>query len=182
MPDDKITPPTKFTINDTKTAPRGRPPGSRNKTTPPTSQKSATPTADVRQALATLESAYKMVALGLVMTGMHETATEWANRTEALKETNADALASAPKLAKMIAGAGTTGGTAAFIFAHVMALGSVVAVGRAELMAKAVDKPQREPRRTETGDIPGAPLPDSGDPTLIPGLPIPGQSNVGKNG
>lgn len=190
------TPPgsEKFTIATPPKRAPGRPAGS--KTAPdkrPTSQKPTTPTGDVKQAVAVLDSSYSMIALGLMSFGLSETANEWSERADTLRASNVESLTAAPKLAKMIAGVGTTGGAAAFLLAHTIAFGSVFAVGRAELAHKRDGQPAEPAQRQTPQRAPRAPRPtraprppvdlvpppiQTEDPTLIPGMPVPGVSAV----
>lgn len=127
MPDDNKTP--SFTFEpETKRAP-GRPKGSPNKTrTAPT----ATSAADIRQALATMDTLYHAIGMGLLMSGLHKSLDLWSAQTVKLQEQNESALKSAPKLAKFISNAGQTGGAATFLAAHAMAGFTLVSYIRAE--------------------------------------------------
>lgn len=99
---------------------RGRPKGSTN------AARSATAVnADVKQALASLDMLYELVATGLLMWGKPQTATVWASKSQSLRETNENALKAAPKLAKMLATAGSTSGTITFLTTHVVAFGAL---------------------------------------------------------
>lgn len=157
MPED--TPPA-FTLEGTAKRGPGRPKGATTKTAPTATAVNA----DVRQALATLESMYKVVGLGLMMVGP-ATAVEWMEQTEKLKETNEDALKAAPKLAKWIANTGTAGGAATFLLAHGMAFASVAGVARGELREKAQERAANRPEQQETSQFA-----ENRDPTLIPGM------------
>lgn len=92
--------------------------------------------AEIKQAMATLESFYNIVATGLLLTGMHSTLAEWTTSAEQLKATNEDALKAAPKLAHWIANAGSTGGSATFVLTHGMAFAGIAGVARTELAAR----------------------------------------------
>jgi hypothetical protein len=126
--DDKA--PGSFTFEDKK--PRGRPPGSKTKTAPTATQVNA----DVRQALATLESMYNMVSTGLLLGGFMDTFAVWQEQADKLSKTNEDALKSAPKLAAWIARAGSTGGAATLIIGHGMAAFAVAGTLRGELVER----------------------------------------------
>lgn len=133
--------PIKFTI-DTDTPPasekprRGRPPGSKNRT--PVARSTATDAATLKQALATLDSLYEFASVGLLMLGLPQTATDWAESAERLSKTNEEALKAAPKLARAIANAGNVGGATTFVVAHVMAVSSVVQGVNRELAARRI--------------------------------------------
>ena len=107
---------------------------------------------DVKQAMATLDSFYNIVSTGLLMTGLHETMGEWSSSAEQLKTTNEDALKAAPKLAKWIANAGTTGGSATFILTHGMAFAGVFAIARKELASKVKAQPTAEDTPSDPTD------------------------------
>lgn len=116
----------------------GRPKGSGTKTA------SAGPATDVKKALATLNSAYNLIATGLMAAGMTKTAEVWAETAADLAKTNEDALNASPKLAKMLASTGSLGGTSTFIVTHVMAATSVAVVARNELAERRAAKAGEE--------------------------------------
>jgi hypothetical protein len=143
----------------------GRPKGSTTKSAPTATAVNA----DVRQALATLESLYNMVGLGLGAFGLTETLGKWIEQTERLKATNEDALKAAPKVAKFLASTGTAGGSATFLITHAMAFGTVALVAREEVAQRfpAKDKPVS---RETSPDANVTQFPQAADPTLIPGM------------
>lgn len=126
----------KFSIDDDapKRSP-GRPKGS---TAANKLAATATP-ADVKKAMATLESAYNLVATGLTLFGLEKSAEDWINSAEQLARSNEDALKASPALAKRIASAGSTGGAATFLVTHAMAFASLAGVLRSELADKRAD-------------------------------------------
>lgn len=138
--------PINFTI-DTDTAPksaapkkRGRPPGSTN------AAKTATATAaDVRQAMATLESAYDFTTVALTMFGFTSTAVAWVESANRLKATNEDALKAAPKLAASIARMGQVGGTTAFMVSHIMAVGGLIRGVQSEILQRRAEADAERP-------------------------------------
>ena len=148
-----------ITITDANDTPkrRGRPPGSTNKV--PTSG----PAADVIKAMATLDNAYNMVATGLFMFGLSESANMWIDSAEQLKATNKDALTAAPKLAKYIANAGTAGGAGTLLLTHGMAFAGLAKIVTVELAA-------RRDAKAKVEESAVAESVSSHDPTLIPGL------------
>jgi len=151
-----------FTINDAKPELKAdRKPRVNASAAPKTAPTAGTP-ADVKKAMATLDSAYNMVATGLMVFGLPDTANVWIESAEQLKVSNEDALKASPKLAKAIASAGSTGGAATLIITHVMAFASVFAVMRAEMQAKrGEDVTSFEPATQGNNER---------DFTLIPGL------------
>lgn len=156
------------TVDATKPK-RGRPPGAPNK-----APSAASTSQDVRQAAAALESMYGLIGAGLFMAGFPVTATKWASATDDLTESNKEALAASPKLAKWIANTGQTGGAATLIMTHAVAFGSVALAFREEKALKDADKPKREPKpRPKSAEqmdvIPeqASATPDDYDPTLI---------------
>jgi hypothetical protein len=86
--------------------------------------------------MSTLDSAYNLIATGLVIAGLEQTAVEWADSAEQLKSTNEDALKASPKLARMIANAGSTGGGATLLLTHGMALAGLFKTAQRELVSK----------------------------------------------
>lgn len=139
----------KFTIDDKPPASsadkprRGRPPGSRNKTSSAGANKSESAT--LSQALKTMDSLYEMSAAGLMLFGLTGTAELWANQTETLRESNKSALAASPRLAAAIASAGSVGGAAAFFSAHIMAIAPVALMARMELAARRIPPTEEAP-------------------------------------
>lgn len=159
--------PINFSIDDKAPASatpkrRGRPPGSTNK---PKAAQGATDASTLKQALASLDSLYKVTTLGLTMVGLTDTAETWANRVDDLQKSNEDALKAAPRLAAAIANAGSVGGATAFFAAHVMALAPVMMVARIELAER------RATRAAEAAanapDVTDVPVQDA---TFIPGI------------
>lgn len=142
--------PIKFTI-DTDTPPasakprRGRPPGSKNRTT----ASGTTDAATLKQALATLDSLYSFTASGLLMLGLPQTAMDWAESAEKLSKTNGEALKASPRLAKAIANAGNVGGATTFVVAHAMAISSLVQGVNRELAARRIDQQTEVEKSTE---------------------------------
>lgn len=134
-------PPT-FVIEDDEPQPK-RGPGRPRKdasSAPSTPRTTATAiNADVRKAMATLDSGYNLVATGLTLFGLTKSAEDWISSAEQLKATNEDALKASPKLAKAIANAGSTGGAATFLLTHGMALASLFGVLRSEIADKRAD-------------------------------------------
>src|SRR5206468_1356545 len=101
-----------------------------NTDTPPAAPKVKTQatTAEVKQAMRVLESAYSAVSLGMTMLGLTESATVWAEQASTLSKSNEQTLTAAPKLAKSIAKAGQGGGAGAFVLAHALAIAPVVPI------------------------------------------------------
>lgn len=153
-----------FTINDAKDVPKA---DRKPRTTPVRETKTTAPAtpAEVKKALATLDSAYNMIATGLLMFGLNDTLAAWQESAGQLQATNEDALKASPKLAKWIANVGSTGGAATFILTHGLAFATVARVATSELTARreANEAAQRTaPQFTTAQDT-------DRDPTLIPG-------------
>lgn len=160
--------PVEFVINEAKPAPKvkaDKAPGTFAKPAAKAAPSTAT-TADVRKAMAALDTMYNFVSMGLMMFGLTETASEWADSADTLKSTNEEALKAAPKLAKTIANFGETGGSSAFVITHVLAIGGVVRIGMKEVASKTADKEERTERASEVQFITPN---EERDPTLIPG-------------
>lgn len=152
-----------ITITDAKdSAPkkRGRPAGSTNKTP------ASGPAADVAKAMATLDNAYNMVATGLVMFGLNQSAETWVDSAEQLKATNKDALTASPKVAAYIANAGTAGGAGTLLLTHGMAFAGLAKIVNSELAER---RAAREPKQ-DSYEPSGIVDENRRDPTLIPGL------------
>lgn len=134
--------PPVFRIEDDEPQPKrgpGRPRKDANSSAPAPKPTATALNADVRKAMATLDSGYNLVATGLTLFGLTESAKDWINSAEQLKATNEDALKASPKLAKAIANAGSTGGAATFLLTHGMAFASLFSVLRAEIADKRAD-------------------------------------------
>jgi hypothetical protein len=112
---------------------RGRPPGSTN-----AAKASRTESENIRQALATMNSAYEALAMGLMLVKLPETAVAFSDTAKTLEESNKKAFESSPKLAAMIARVGTGGGAAAFVIAHAVAIAGVMNAARSEMAAKLI--------------------------------------------
>jgi len=147
-----------FSIEDDKApasaAPKKRGPGRPKGSTNAAKNASAT-AADVRQAMATLESLYDFTAAGLVMFGFNDSAASWVESAARLKATNEDALKAAPKLAATIARMGQTGGTATFIIAHVMAVSSLLRSVQGEVAERRRAAAEAAERPDNVSDFPG---------------------------
>lgn len=140
-----------FTISDggdTKPAAkrRGRPPGSA--TGASTASKpaaraggSAKAKANIDGALATMNSAYNAVTMGLVLLGRPLTAEMVALKTDQWQASNRQAFESSPRLASTIAGVGQASGVAMFAVTNIVAAGSIVLALREESKAIADTQP-----------------------------------------
>ena len=157
--------PPKITISDAPPKPERKSVASPRVSAPKTSG-TGNLSLDVKKAMATLESGYNLISMGLLLGGLPESAIEWNESAENLKATNAEALSAAPKLAKAIASAGGTGGSAAFIVTHGMALLALSRIATAEITAKRKDKPKPNVSRETFQPEPDEPRVD---PTRIPG-------------
>jgi hypothetical protein len=117
---------------------RGRPAGSTN------NANSAPKTnSDVEQALATLETAYQFMAIGLTMFGAVQAAGDLASKIDALQDSNRGFLIADKRLAQQIAKAGSASGRAGFMITNLVAFAPVVMTAVTELSAKRVaSKPQ----------------------------------------
>lgn len=108
-----ITPPKSVDATPDSTAPkrRGRPPGSARKNQ------------DVANAVATMESTYGAVVVGLQILNRTEAAIGFAERAEKTMATNKRAFESSPKLASAVAKFGSGSGVVTFIMANAMLFG-----------------------------------------------------------
>ena len=123
-------------------AKRGRPVGS---------TANAKSNQDVDAALATLETAYQFVALGLTMIGAPMAATELAGKIETVQAQNKGFLLADRKLAQTIAKIGQGTGRAGFITVNAMALVPVITMASSEIMSKRrAAKPDPVEPETET--------------------------------
>jgi len=113
----------------------GRPPGSTN-----AAKATKTEAENLRQALATMNSAYEAVAMGLMLVQLPQTASGFADTAKTLEESNRKAFESSPRLAAMVAKVGTGGGAVAFVISHAVAVAGVMNAARAELFQKRADQ------------------------------------------
>ena len=161
----------KFTVNDSGAATpprRGRPPGSKNKTT-------ATGTvskADVDKAMAVLESGYNLITTGLVIAGLTDTATSWIESADSLNKSNRDALTASPKVTKAIISSGDVGGSLTFFITHGMAFAGLARSVSVELAARraARDAERIANENVQSGGSVQNPASPDYDPSYIPGL------------
>ena len=112
---------------------RGRPAGSTNAN--PSAPKT---NSDVEQALATLETAYQFMAIGLTMFGAVNAASDLAGKIDALQDSNRGFLIADKKLAQQIARAGSASGRAGFMITNLVAFAPVVMTAVSELSAKRI--------------------------------------------
>ena len=128
---------------------RGRPAGSTNAN--PSAPKT---NSDVEQALATLETAYQFMAIGLTMFGAVNAASDLAGKIDALQDSNRGFLIADKKLAQQIAKAGSASGRAGFMITNLVAFAPVVITAVSELSAKRVAakpvKPTPAPAKPNT--------------------------------
>jgi hypothetical protein len=110
---------------------RGRPAGS-------TKGNSSIPkgSSEVEAALATLETAYQFLCLGLTMVGAPQAASDLAEKIEFVQEQNRGYLTADRKLAQQISKVGSASGRAGFMITNFMALAPVVLVAAKEISAK----------------------------------------------
>ena len=121
----------------------GRPPGS----------SSAAPksSSEVDQALATLDTAYQFLVLGLTMVGAPNAASDLAEKIAFVQEQTRGYLTADRKLAQRIAGIGSASGRAGFVVTNFMALAPVVVLASREIQArKPAPKVQAAPVDNET--------------------------------
>lgn len=143
-------PPKIATPNTDQPKKRGRPAGTGN------TSKAST---EVDQALATLETAYQFVVLGLTMVGAPQAGADLAEKIDFLQEQNKGFLTADRKLAQRIAGIGSASGRAGFIVTNVIAIAPVVMVATKEIQNRRPVKVTPVPRETE-------PTVDPADPNV----------------
>lgn len=141
-------PPKVSTSSQDQPRKRGRPAGTGNAT------KSAS---EVDQALATLETAYQFIVLGLTMVGAPQAAADLAEKIEFLQEQNKGFLTADRKLAQRIANVGSASGRAGFIVTNVIAIAPVVIVASKEIQTRRPVKVTPVPRETEPNVDPADP-------------------------
>lgn len=148
-------PPKPVTPNPDQPRKRGRPAGS---------SAASKPNTDVDQALATLETAYQFLVLGLTMVGAPVAAGDLAEKIDFLQDQNKGYLTADRKLAQRIAGIGSASGRAGFIVTNFIALAPVVLTAAKEIQTRRPTKttqPNTEssPEETETDkDVTVAPV------------------------
>ena len=124
---------------------RGRPAGSTNAN--PSAPKT---NSDVEQALATLETAYQFMAIGLTMFGAVNAASDLAGKIDALQDSNRGFLIADKKLAQQIARAGSASGRAGFMITNLVAFAPVVMTAVSELSAKRIAAKPAKPAKPAT--------------------------------
>lgn len=132
-------PPKIATPNTDQPKKRGRPAGTG------TTSKAST---EVDQALATLETAYQFVVLGLTMVGAPQAGADLAEKIEFLQEQNKGFLTADRKLAQRIAGIGSASGRAGFIVTNAIAIAPVIMVAAKEIQSRRPVKITPVPRET----------------------------------
>lgn len=120
-------PPKIATPNADQPRKRGRPAGTGNATKA---------SSEVDQALATLETAYQFVVLGLTMVGAPQAAADLAEKIDFIQEQNKGFLTADRKLAQRIAGIGSASGRAGFIVTNIIAIAPVVIVASKEIQTR----------------------------------------------
>ena len=138
---------------------RGRPAGTTN---------TVKASGDVEQAMATLDTAYQFLTLGLTMIGAPIAAGDLAEKIAYVQEQNRGYLNADRKLAATIAKVGSASGRAGFIVTNVMALAPVAIQAAKELQArKPAPKPAAAPN--EPNEPAPAPAPFI-DGNLVPDI------------
>lgn len=123
---------------------RGRPAGTSNQ------NKSST---EVEQALATLETAYQFICLGLTMVGAPNAGAELASKVEFLQEQNRGYLTADRKLAQQISKVGSASGRAGFVITNLVGFAPVVMLALKEVQDRRAtykDEAETETDTTET--------------------------------
>lgn len=123
-----IPPKSEPQLSEAKTTKkRGRPAGTTNQI------KSSN---EVEQALATLETAYQFICLGLTMVGAPNAGAELANKIDFLQEQNRGYLTADRKLAQSISKVGSASGRAGFVITNFMGFAPVVMLAVSEISEK----------------------------------------------
>lgn len=122
--------------------------------TPSSGSSTRRSTADVKAALATLDSMYSAIAFGL-LTVSPASASVWAAQIEQLQRTNELALSGDKNLCRAINRMGERTGKAMFFGAHIMAIAPVVVTLRSDLASR---KPKAKPANTKPADQPKPPV------------------------
>ena len=138
---------------------RGRPAGTT------TAAKSS---GDVEAAMATLDTAYQFLTLGLTMIGAPIAAGELAEKISYVQEQNRGYLNADRKLAATIAKVGSASGRAGFIITNVMALAPVAIQAAKELQSRRpAPKPAAPAPATENNETVTSPFIDG---TTVPDI------------
>lgn len=132
---------------------RGRPPGSVNGTgkAPARAGGTAKSKAAVDGALATMESAYSALSMGMLMLGRPLTAELIALKSEQWQASNRQAFESSAKLAASISGVGQASGVAMFAVTNIVAAGSIMLAFREESAAKRAQEAAATPEDGSVG-------------------------------
>lgn len=130
---------------------------------------------EVEQALATLETAYQFVVLGLTMVGAPLAASDLAEKIDFIQEQNKGFLTADRKLAQRIASVGSASGRAGFVVTNFIALAPVVLTAAKEIQTRRPVKvtanvpretpPTRDPAEDEP-DVSNAPVSNYGGVNL----------------
>jgi len=155
------TPPKPATPNNDQPKKRGRPAGT---------SAAAKSNTEVDQALATLETGYQFVVLGLTMVGAPQAAADLAEKIDFIQEQNKGFLTADRKLAQRIANVGSASGRAGFVVTNFIAIAPVVLTAAKEIQARRPVKvtptnvresqPDRDP--AEDPDVTTAPVSNYG--------------------
>lgn len=115
---------------------------------------------EVDQALATLETAYQFLVLGLTMVGAPMAASDLAEKITFVQEQNRGYLTADRKLAQRIAGIGSASGRAGFVVTNFMALAPVVVLASREIQSR---KPATKVTAQPPVDTNEAPAAENGE-------------------
>lgn len=140
---DPIAP--KFELEDSA-APIKRGPG-RPKGSTKAAKATVTTSADVKAALASLDMVYELIGTGLLIWGKPASLSVWQSKSATLRESNENALKAAPKLAKFLASAGSTGGAITLLTTHAVAFGALAMTLQIEI---AMGREEGEPANDDT--------------------------------
>jgi hypothetical protein len=91
---------------------------------------------DVESALAVLETAYTLIATGLMAVGAPNSASELVSKIATVQDQNRGFLNADPKLAAQISKIGQSTGRGGFLIVNAMALVPVITGASSEIMAK----------------------------------------------
>ena len=141
-------PPKVSAPNQDQPKKRGRPAGTGNAT------KSSS---EVDQALATLETAYQFIVLGLTMVGAPQAGADLAEKIDFLQEQNKGFLTADRKLAQRIAGIGSASGRAGFVVTNAIAIAPVIMLASKEIQTRRPVKITPVQRETEPMADPAEP-------------------------
>lgn len=118
---------------------------------------------DVGAAVQSLESAYQLIQMGLLMFGAHDASAALRDSIPGLSEQNAKYLATDKDLVKQINKVGKVGGRTGFVISQVSVLAPVAILASKEISDRLSESARV--KREAQGDVPFADFASDGEPS-----------------